>query len=100
MAVKLHNSFAIHPGPWLRAEVLAPYRMTVTGAATHLGVTRAALSNVLNGKAALSPEMAIRFEKAFGIAAGAILRMQCNHDLARAKEAAASLEIARIPKAA
>jgi addiction module HigA family antidote len=54
---------------WLRAEMVEAHGLTVTEAARHLGVTRLATGNLLNGKGALSPEMAIRFEKAFGIAA-------------------------------
>jgi len=88
MAIKLHNSFMMHPGSWLRAEVVDHYRLSVTAAAKHLGVTRAALSNLLNGNSSLSPEMALRFERAFGIDARTILNMQANHDLTMVKPAA------------
>jgi addiction module HigA family antidote len=100
MAVRLHEGFAVHPGPWLLAEVLGPYGMSVTAAAVHLGVTRPALSRLLNGHAALSPEMAVRFEKAFGISAGTLLRMQSAHDLVAARAAAEVLDIARVPEPA
>lgn len=100
MAVKLHDSFAIHPGSFLKAEVLDHYKMTVSKTAEHLGVTRPPLSNMLNGKAALSPDMAIRFEKAFGISAGTLLRMQSNHDLAKAKAAADVINVERVPEPA
>ncbi|MBX7535138.1 hypothetical protein K3175_05655 [Qipengyuania sp. GH1] len=63
MAVELHESFAIHPGPWLRDQVIKPYGMTVTGAADHLQVTRSALSKVIKGNARLTPLMAMHFEK-------------------------------------
>ena len=76
MAIKLHDSFAIHPGPWLLEEIVKPYNMNVSSTADHLKVTRPALSRLLNGRAALTPEMAIRFEKAFGVRADTLLRMQ------------------------
>lgn len=100
MAVKLHPSIRQHPGSFLREEILAPYRLSVTEAAEHLGVTRVALSNLLNAKASLSPEMAIRFEKAFGVKAATMLRMQSAFDLARAEVTAASIKIERVPEPA
>ncbi|WP_448580414.1 HigA family addiction module antitoxin [Thermaurantiacus sp.] len=100
MAITLHDSFAIHPGPWLLEEILKPYDMTVTATAAHIGVTRPALSRMLNGHAALSPDMAIRFEKAFGVSAATLLRMQSAHDLARAKRDAASIQVERVPEPA
>lgn len=100
MAIKLHNSFAIHPGGWLRRNVIVPYGQTVSGAAVRLQVTRAALSNLLNEKAALSPEMAIRFEKAFAVPARVTLRMQAAHDLAQAERKAKDITVERLPEAA
>jgi antitoxin HigA-1 len=82
MAIRLHESFALHPGPWLKSEIIEPQGLTVTTAAERLGVTRQAMSNLLNGHAGLSAEMAIRFEKAFGLRAETLLRMQMAHDLA------------------
>ena len=100
MNIKLHKSFAVHPGPWLRRNIVEPYKLTQAEAAKALGVTRVALSNVLNGKAALSPEMAIRFEKGFGVKAATILRMQAAYDLAQATEKAKSIKVRRIPEPA
>ena len=97
MAVELHESFAIRPGPWLRDQVIKPYGMTVTNAADHLQVTRSALSRLLNGNARLTPLMAMRFEKAFGILAASLLRMQLSHDLTKAKLKASSINISRVP---
>ncbi|MDE0344243.1 MAG: HigA family addiction module antitoxin, partial [Boseongicola sp.] len=76
-----------HPGTYIRQSVL-PEDLTVTDAAEMLGVGRPALSNLLNGNAALSPEMAMRIEKAFQIDASTLLDMQARHDefLARARE--------------
>lgn len=96
MAIKLHNSFALHPGPWLRRNFIEPYGLTQSDAAERLGVTRVALSNLLNGKSALSPEMAIRFEQGFGVSAKTLLRMQAAHDLARAQSAAKTIKVSRI----
>jgi addiction module HigA family antidote len=96
MAIKLHQSFAVHPGPWLRRNFVEPYGLTQSDTATRLDVTRVALSNLLNGKSALSPEMAIRFEKAFGVSAKTLLRMQSAHDLARAQSAAKTIKVKKI----
>ena len=96
MAIKLHTSFALHPGPWLRRNFVEPFGLTQAEAAQHLGVTRVALSNLLNGKSALSPEMAIRFEKAFEVSAKTLLRMQSAHDLAEAKTAAKTIKVRKV----
>ena len=85
MVIELHPSFAIHPGDWLKTEIIESYGLNVTVAAEKLGVTRQAMSNLLNGKAGLSAEMAIRFEKAFGVRADTMLRMQAAHELAEAR---------------
>jgi len=86
MAIKLHPTFAVHPGEWLRTEIVEPHALSVTVAAEKLGVTRQAMSNLLNGHAGLSAEMAIRFEKGFGVRADTMMRMQAAHDLAQARE--------------
>jgi len=62
MAIQLHSSMAVHPGLWLKRNVVDHYGFTVTRVDEKLHVTRPAMSHLLNGKAALSPEMAIRFE--------------------------------------
>ena len=69
MAIRIASAFAVHPGDWLRTEIVAPHGLNVTDAARHLGVTRQAMSNLLNARAGLSADMAIRFEKAFGVRA-------------------------------
>ncbi|HRY27476.1 MAG: HigA family addiction module antidote protein [Geminicoccaceae bacterium] len=74
-----------HPGPVVRHEVLEPLGLSVTDAAEVLGVARPTLSNLLNGKAALTPEMAIRIEKAFGPKADHLLRVQLAWDLAEVR---------------
>ena len=85
MAIKLHPSLAVHPGAWLRSEIVEPYGLSVTETAAKLRVTRQAMSALLNGNAGLSAEMAIRFEKAFGLKADTMLRMQAAYDLAQAR---------------
>ena len=69
-----------HPGNFIRTEVIEELALTVTKAAHVLGVRRATLSDLLNGKAALSPEMALRIEKAFDVNMDMLLRMQAWYD--------------------
>lgn len=80
-----------HPGETLREDVLPALGLTVTDAAVQLGVTRAALSRVLNGRAAISPTMALRIEGWLGIenggSADAWLAQQTAYDLWQAREA-------------
>lgn len=93
MPIKLHPSHAVHPGLWLAEEVVAPRALSVTALADALGVTRQAMSQLLNGRSGLSAEMAIRFEKAFGLRAETLLRMQAAHDLAGAREASDRIKV-------
>ena len=78
--------------------MVGPYGISVTDLANRFSVSRPPLSNLLNGKAGLSPDMAIRFEKAFGVSAATLLRMQAAYDLARAEEMADSIKVDRIPE--
>ncbi len=82
-----------HPGEVIREEVLNPLALDVTKAASVLSVTRPALSRLLNEKAALSPEMALRIEKAFGPRADHLMRIQLAYDMARAREKAGQLQV-------
>lgn len=75
-----------HPGLSIRENCLVPLDLSVTGAADILGVARHTLSRVLNGRAAISPEMAIRFEKAGWSNAEFWLRRQAAYDLAQARQ--------------
>lgn len=100
MTIQLHASLAVHPGPWLRRNMVEPYRLNVSQAANHLQVSRATMSNLLNGHADLSPEMAVRFEKAFGVSAATLLRMQAAFDLAQVEDVAKALKIERLPEPA
>jgi addiction module HigA family antidote len=85
MPIQIHPSLHVHAGKWLRSEIVEPYGLSVTDTAAKLRVTRQAMSALLNGNAGLSAEMAIRFEKAFGIKADTMLRMQAAYDLAQAR---------------
>ncbi len=77
-----------HPGESVRALCLEPLGLSVTAAARGLGVSRKALSELLNGRAGISPEMAIRLAKAFGGSAESWLTQQMQYDLAQAKKKA------------
>jgi addiction module HigA family antidote len=70
-----------HPGRIVRQDCVEPLGLTITEAAKALGVTRQALNNLVNGKAGISPEMAVRISKAFGGGAEMWLRLQANYDL-------------------
>ena len=70
-----------HPGVFLKVEVIEPLNLTMTTTSKILGVTRPALSRLLNGRASLSPEMALRFEKTFGLKMDTLLRMQTSYDI-------------------
>lgn len=97
MTVELHESLAIHPGPWLHEQVIKPYGITITSSAVHLQVTRSGLTRMLDGNARLTPLLAMRFQKAFGISAAKLLRMQLTHDLTKAKLKASSVSLSRVP---
>ncbi|HWP90809.1 MAG TPA: HigA family addiction module antitoxin [Thermodesulfobacteriota bacterium] len=84
-----------HPGIFLKEEVIEPLGLTITSASQVLGVTRPALSHLLNGKASLSPEMALRLEKAFGLKMDTLLRMQTSFDIAQARKTAGKIKVKR-----
>lgn len=74
-----------HPGELLKEEIIVANKLSISAVAEMLGVTRAALSNVLNEKAAISPMMALRIEKVFGGNAELWIRMQATYDLRMAE---------------
>jgi antitoxin HigA-1 len=76
----------LHPGRIVRQDCLEPLGLTITEAARALGITRQALNNVVNAKAGISPEMAVRLSKAFGGSAEMWLRLQSNYDLAQIQQ--------------
>jgi addiction module HigA family antidote len=81
-----------HPGQLVRHECIEPLGLTITKAAEGLGVTRQALNNLVNGKAGISPEMAVRLAKAFGCTPEFWLRLQLNYDLAQVRQDAIAVK--------
>jgi len=84
-----------HPGGFVKHEVLQPLGLSVTEAANALGVTRPALSALLNERAHLSPDMAVRIEKAFGVSMETLMRMQNSYDIAQARARADEIKVGR-----
>ncbi len=82
-----------HPGDFMRREIIEELDLNVTKAAEILGVRRATLSALLNGRAGMSPEMALRVEKAFGVSMDMLLRMQAWHDAARMRARAPEIAV-------
>ena len=82
-----------HPGDFVRIEVLDELGLNITQAARILGVRRATLSALLNGRAGISPEMALRVEKAFGVSMDMLLRMQAWHDASRMRARASDIAV-------
>lgn len=94
MAMRMHNP--AHPGEVLRGLYLKPLGLTVTDAAKALGVSRKTLSAVLNGRAGISPEMAVRLSLAFSTTAHIWLNMQLQFDLWQAEKLRKSLKVSRL----
>lgn len=84
-----------HPGDFVRTEVIEHLGLSVTKAAEILGVRRATLSDLLGGKASLSPEMALRMEKAFGVSMDMLLRMQAWYDASQIRARADEIKVER-----
>ena len=84
-----------HPGTFIRIEVLDELGLSVAAAARILGVRRATLSDLVHGNASLSPEMAMRVEKAFGLSMDLLLRMQAWHDAAQMRARADEIDVRR-----
>src|SRR5512140_168548 len=84
-----------HPGDFIKTEIIEPFGLTVTAAAAVLGVSRPALSSLLNGRADLSGEMALRIEKAFGVKMDTLMRMQSSYDIARTRNRENEIRVRR-----
>lgn len=84
-----------HPGELIKTEIIAALGLNITRAAEILQVRRATLSDLLAGKAALSPEMALRIEKAFGPGMDHLLRMQLAYDVAQTRKYANEISVKR-----
>jgi addiction module HigA family antidote len=84
-----------HPGEFIRTEIIEPLGLSVTAAAKVLRVSRPALSSLLNGKADLSGDMALRIEKAFGLKMDTLMRMQSAYDIARTRKRESKIRVRR-----
>lgn len=89
------NMTPSHPGDFVRTEIIEELSLSVTQAAEVLGVRRATLSDLLNGNAALSPEMALRIEKAFDVSMEMLLRMQAWYDAALMRARSSEIDVRR-----
>lgn len=89
------NMTPSHPGDFIREEIIEEFGLTITKAAKILGVRRATLSNLLHRKSALSPEMALRLDKAFGVSMDMLLRMQAWHDASTMRARADEISVER-----
>ncbi len=88
-----------HPGEIIREQIIEALGLTVTQAAEILGVRRATLSDVTNGKASVSAEMALRLEKAFGVSMDLLLKMQAGYDAAQARMRGDQIKVKRFKPA-
>ena len=82
-----------HPGDFIWTEIIEPRGLSVTAAARVLQVSRPALSSLLNGKADLSGDMALRIEKAFGVKMDTLMRMQSSYDIARTRKRESTIRV-------
>lgn len=89
------NMTPSHPGDFVRTEIVEELGLTVTKAAEILEVRRATLSDLLNGRTSLSPEMALRIEKAFGVGMEMLLRMQAWYDASQMRARANEVTVQR-----
>ena len=87
-----------HPGGFVKSEIVEALGLTVASAARALGVTRPALSALLNERASLSPEMALRIEKVLGVSMDTLLRMQTSYDIARTRKREGEIDLVRFEK--
>lgn len=85
-----------HPGEHVRLNCLEPLGLSVTDGAKALGVSRQALSALVNGKAGVSPEMAVRLSKVFGSTVRHWMQLQMNYDLWHAEQRAGDLDVKRL----
>ena len=88
-----------HPGEIIREQIIEALGLTVTSTAEILGVRRATLSDVTNGKASVSAEMALRLEKAFGVSMDLLLKMQAGYDAAQARMHGDQIKVKRFKPA-
>lgn len=97
MGTRMYNP--PHPGEVIRELCLKPLDLSVTAAAGHLGVSRKALSELINGRVGISPEMAIRLSIAFDTTPESWLSMQLDYDLWKAEKKRSKLKVKKIEAA-
>lgn len=88
-----------HIGDFIRTEIIEAHGLNVSSGARALNVTRQTLSTLLNCRGGLSPEMALRIEKAFGVKMDTLLRMQTAYEIAEARKREATIEVPRFEAA-
>jgi addiction module HigA family antidote len=88
-----------HPGDFIRTEIIEPADLSVTDAAKALQVSRPALSSLLNAKADLSGDVALRIEKAFGVKMDTLMRMQSAYDIAQTRKREKEIRVRRFHRA-
>jgi antitoxin HigA-1 len=86
-----------HPGDFIRTEIIEAAGLTVTAAAAALRVSRPTLSSLLNRKADLSGDMALRIEKAFGVKMDTLMRMQSSYDIVETRKREKKIHVQRVP---
>ncbi len=89
-----------HPGDFIKTEIVEAHGLSVTAAAAALGVSRPTLSSLLNGKAGLSGDMALRIEKAFGVRMDTLMRMQSAYEIAATRKREKLIRVKRVLSAA
>jgi addiction module HigA family antidote len=90
----------LHPGDFIKTEIVEAHGLSVTAAAAALGVSRPTLSSLLNGKAGLSGDMALRIEKAFGVRMDTLMRMQSAYEIAATRKREKLIRVKRVLSAA
>lgn len=88
-----------HPGAFVKSEIIEAHALSVTAGARALGVSRQTLSELVNGRTAISPDMALRLEKAFGVSMDTLLRMQTSYEIAQTRARADSIDVKRFATA-
>ena len=100
MVTTRQQKLPIHPGDFVRSEIIDRLGISITDAAQALGVTRPALSKLLNARAHLSPEMALRIEKAFGVSMDVLMKMQNAFDIAETRRKEKQIKVLPFTKKA
>lgn len=96
MAIKVHSSFAMPAGVWLKEAVIIPEKVRIGELAKNLDISRQTLSAILNGRLSLPPYLAVRMETVLGISANTLMRMQGIYEMVQAQEAEKSFKAPRM----